>query len=395
MPRKLFPVLALACVLLTSAGALAQSSWPQLELVFVGTTPFITHINHAGDGSGRLFLLDRRGEIRILRDGVILDTSFLDIRDRVLSSNSTGDERGLLSITFPPNYATGGYFYVYYSARDPFQQITVSRFYRSAEDPDIADPNSEAILLTIPHPTFSNHNGGQLAFGPDGYLYIGTGDGGGGGDPFQSGQNPGTYLAKVLRIDVESGEAPYGIPPTNPYVGVEGYLPEIWAWGLRNPWRFSFDTATGDLYIADVGQNRREEVNFQPASSLGGENYGWNQVEGDICYIADCDPSFYTPPVFAYVNPALGQSVTGGHVYRGADYPDMQGIYFFADYGSRRLWGIRYTGEAWESNLFMQTGLNISTFGQDEAGNLYVAGLNNGFYRVTSVASKGGGEEEE
>jgi glucose/arabinose dehydrogenase len=251
------------------------------------------------------------------------------------------------------------------------------------------------VILTIDQP-YANHNGGQLAFGPnDGYLYIATGDGGRGGDPHNHAQNPDSLLGKILRIDVEpisptqtispnyvlylpiifgtnQPRSSYRIPPSNPYTQTAGYRDEIWALGLRNPWRFSFDRQTGDLYTGDVGQGSYEEIDHQPASSPGGENYAWRIMEGAHCYnAASCNTTGLTLPVVEY-NHSLGCSVTGGAVYRGQDYAGMQGIYFYADYCSGRIWGLQYDGATWQSTLLDDTSYNVSTFGQDEAGNLYV-----------------------
>ena len=238
----------------------------------------------------------------------------------------------------------------------------------------MADPASEEVILTVPQP-FANHNGGQLAFGPDNNLYIGMGDGGSGGDPLNNGQSPGTLLGKLLRIDVESGVRPYRVPPDNPFLLSAGYLPEIWALGLRNPWRFSFDRGTGDLYIGDVGQNSFEEIDFQAAGDLVGRNYGWNIMEGDSCYppgTVGCDRTGLALPVFVYDH-ALGCSVTGGHVYRGSAFPSLQGVYLFGDLCSGRIWGIRKNGAAWDNAVLADnTALTITTFGEDESGNVYV-----------------------
>jgi glucose/arabinose dehydrogenase len=324
-------------------------------------------VTHAGDGSGRQFVLEQAGRVRIVRDGVLLPVPFLDISDRVLA----GGERGLLGLAFPPDFAGKGYFYVDYT-RIPDGATVVSRF-RLSPDPDIALTTGEEVLLLVEQP-FENHNAGQLAFGPDGFLYIALGDGGSAGDPFGNGQNRATLLGNILRIDVESGIVPYAIPADNPFVGEPNVLNEIWAFGLRNPWRFSFDRLTGDLYIADVGQNLVEEVNFQAAASTGGENYGWNIMEGTSCFLSPaCDRTGLTLPVAEYRHGAGDCSVTGGFVYRGAEHPALQGIYFYADFCTGRLWGLRRNGAAWENQLLLDTALQISSFGEDEAGNLYLA----------------------
>lgn len=272
-------------------------------------------------------------------------------------------------MAFPPEYAQKRYFYVNYTDRDG---DTVIARYRLSKYPDTADPASEEVLLKIEQP-FSNHNGGMLLFGPDGFLYIGMGDGGAAGDPFNNSQKPGSLLGKMLRIDVESGARPYAIPPDNPFVKTAGYRAEIWATGLRNPWRYAFDFATGGLYIADVGQNKYEEINFQPASSKGGENYGWSIMEGMHCYRSKrCDKKDLTMPVAEY-NHSRGCSVTGGLVYRGRKAPALKGAYIYGDYCSGRIWALRQNKDAWENELIAETGFAISTFGEDETGEMYVA----------------------
>ena len=282
-------------------------------------------------------------------------------------------------MAFPPGFASKGYFYVNYT-RVPDGATVVARYRVSAGDANVADPASEEVILTVPQP-FANHNGGQLAFGPDGYLYIGMGDGGSGGDPLNNGQNPGTLLGKTPADRRGVRRAPYGVPPDNPFVRAAGYLPEIWALGLRNPWRFSFDRGTGDLYIGDVGQGNFEEIDFQPAGDPGGRNYGWNIMEGDRCYppgTVGCNRTGLALPVFVYDH-ALGCSVTGGHVYRGSALPSLQGVYLFGDFCSGRIWGIRKNGAAWDNALLADnTTLTITTFGEDESGNVYVVNYANG-----------------
>ena len=277
------------------------------------------HVTHAGDGSGRLFIVEQTGQIRIVRNGILEPAPFLNISDRVLF----GGERGLLSVAFPAGFAQKGYFYVNYTQNlNPVGATIVSRFFITA-NPDIADPASEQILLTIAQP-FANHNGGQLAFSPiDGFLYIGMGDGGSGGDPSNFAQNHAVLLGKMIRIDVETPvtfPATYNIPASNPFTQNQGSLPEIWSLGLRNPFRFSFDRLTGDLYIGDVGQNRFEEIDFRPAASLGGENYGWDIMEGLSCFneldfnnpLANCNQVGLTLPVVVYEHGQGDCSVTGG-----------------------------------------------------------------------------------
>ena len=335
---RLLPLVALAAV----HGTALATDWPRMTLVkrFSGLVQPV-HITHAGDGSGRIFIVEQSGRIRVSSDGTLRQVPLLDIGTRI----SCCGERGLLSVAFPPGFGSKRHFYVDYTHTSG--NTVVSRF-RMGADPDVADPSSEQILLTIQQP-YANHNGGQLAFGPDGYLYVGMGDGGSGGDPQNNAQNPASLLGKILRIDVESGAFPYAVPASNPFVTAAGYRPEIWALGLRNPWRSSFDRRTGDLYIADVGQNLYEEIDFQPAGGTGGENYGWRIQEGAHCYNPNpCDRTGLIQPVFEYDH-SQGCSVAGGFVYRGAIYPRMQGVSFFSDYCSGRVWGLRREGASWQS----------------------------------------------
>lgn len=299
-------------------------------------------ITNAGDGSGRIFVVEQSGFIRILKNGSMLATPFLDIHTIVKS----GGEQGLLALAFHPSYSTNGIFFVAYTAPrngdNTGSNLILQRFSVSASNPDLADPASGVILLTISHPAYSNHNGGTLAFGGDGYLYWSTGDGGSGGDPDNNAQQLNNLLGKILRIDVNSG-SPYGIPTSNPFHSSAdpNLKKEIWAYGLRNPWRISFDGLTHDLYIGDVGQSAREEVNFQPANSLGGENYGWRIVEGSLCYnpSSGCNQSGKILPVAEY-NHTLGCSITGGYAYRGLNFPSLAGYYFYGDYCSGRLFSL-------------------------------------------------------
>ena len=353
---------------------------PQISLAVVArgfASP--VHVTHAGDGSGRIFVVEQAGRIRIFDKGAVLPVPFLDLASLIPPRLVAGGEQGLLSVAFPTGFAAKRYFYVNYT-RTPDGATVVARYRVSAGDANVADPASEEVLLTIPQP-FVNHNGGQLAFGPDGYLYVGMGDGGSGGDPMNHGQSPGTLLGKLLRIDVESGVQPYRVPPDNPFLLSAGFLPEIWALGVRNPWRFSFDRVTGDLYIGDVGQGNFEEIDFQPAGDLVGRNYGWNIMEGDSCYppgTVGCNRTGLALPVFVYDH-GLGCSVTGGHVYRGSAFPSLQGVYLFGDLCSTRIWGIRKNGVAWDNAVLAEnTGLTITTFGEDEAGNVYVVNYANG-----------------
>jgi glucose/arabinose dehydrogenase len=380
-------VLALLLVagLVAALPAGAEVEWPQPVLVPVVSSglSFPIHLTHAGDGSGRLFVVEQAGVIRIIRNGVLEPTPFLDITGRVLG----GGEQGLLSVAFPPGYGSKGYFYVYYTRNSDSANV-VSRFRLISGNPDRADSDSETLVLPMAD-RFGNHNGGIMQFGPNGYLYVATGDGGGGGDPDNNGQNTNSLLGKLLRLDVES-VAPtgtYAIPAGNPNLG-PGTRREIWAYGLRNPWRIGFDRQTGDLYIGDVGQGAREEIDFQPSSSPGGENYGWNRMEGTQCYPpgSTCDPTGLALPVVDYGR-ALGSTVTGGFVYRGTTYPRMRGIYFYADFGSGRLWGLTRDGGVWTNQELLDTSRSFSSFGEDEAGELYLVDYAGAVLRITDPSN--------
>ena len=343
----------------------------QLNRIASGLTA-PTDIQAAGDGSGRLFFVQQNGIIRVFRNGVLISAPFLDIQTKTRG----GGERGLLGLAFPPNYGAKGHFYVNYT---DLQGDTVVARYRLTNNADVADPNSETIIMRVDQP-FPNHNGGQLQFGPrNGYLYIGLGDGGGARDPEENAQNRRARLGKMLRIDVESDLNQVRIPPDNPFVNDTGTLPEIWALGLRNPWRYSFDRETDDLWIADVGQSRAEEVNFQPASSRGGENYGWDLMEGLDCssWTPGCNPSQFTLPVLEYPR-ADGCSVTGGHVYRGSQWTNIMGVYLYSDYCSGRIWGVRREGDRWVNSLLLNSARSVSTFGEAENGELYLADIASG-----------------
>jgi len=357
----------------------APSAWPDLVFtpVFSGLSAPV-QITHAGDGSGRLFLVEQSGRILIVKAGVLQPVPFLDIMSRV----SCCGERGLFSVAFPlAGGASPAHFYVNYTDRSG---NTVIARYRVAADPDVADPASEQVVLAIAQP-YPNHNGGQLAFGPqDGYLYIGMGDGGSAGDPQNRGQDGAELLGKLLRIDVETGgPATYTIPASNPFTQTAGYRGEIWALGLRNPWRFAFDRLTSDLYIGDVGQNQYEEVDFQAAASPGGENYGWRIMEGLHCYnAATCQTAGLTLPVAEYDH-SLGCSITGGVIYRGAQFARLRGVYLYGDYCSSRIWGLRRGAATWEARQLATASLRISAFGEDEAGEIYIADYGAGaIYRV-------------
>ena len=329
-----------------------------------------TDIQNAGDGSGRLFFVQQNGLIRVFRDGMLAAQPFLDIRGKTRLDG----ERGLLGLAFPPGFDRKQRFYVDYT---DLNGDTVIAQYRVTANPDLADAASETVLLNIKQP-FPNHNGGQLRFGPDGYLYIGMGDGGSGGDPMRNGQNLGALLGKLLRIDVESDPGRVRIPPDNPFVNRAGARPEIWAIGMRNPWRFTFDRANGDLWIADVGQETYEEVDFQPAASQGGENYGWNLMEGKHCYQDGCSQQGLILPVFEYTHAENNCSIIGGFVYRGRVSPGMRGLYLYGDLCSGRIWGLERQGTEWVNRLLLSSGFSITTFGEDESGEMYVANANNG-----------------
>ena len=357
----------------TFAPAAGDPAAVRLELQpVVGGLDTPVAVANAGDGSGRLFVVEKKGFIRVVQNHVLADTPFLDITDRVGSLSS---EQGLLGLAFHPDYAGNGLFFVNYT--DLEGDTVVARFATSG-DPNRAQAGSEAVILTLEQPA-ANHNGGHLAFGRDGYLYVGTGDGGGAGDQYANGQNGQTLLGAMLRLDVDGG-APYTVPGTNPFVGRPDVRDEIWALGLRNPWRYSFDRLTGDLFIADVGQNQYEEVNFQPADSAGGQNYGWPIMEGRHCYPADrpCERAGLMLPAREYDH-SRGCSVTGGYVYRGQEFPILTGIYLFGDYCSGRIWGLAPAGNGdWQVAELAQMDGQLSSFGEDERGELYLLDMGRG-----------------
>ena len=324
----------------------------------------------AHDGSRRLFIVQQGGLIRVWKNGQLLTQPFLDIHSKI----SNGSERGLLGLAFSPTYPSSGDFYINYT--DTGGDTVVAR-YAVSSNPDVADAGSEQVLLHISQP-FANHNGGQLQFGPDGFLYIGMGDGGSGGDPDNRAQNLSTLLGKMLRIDVV-GQNSYRIPPDNPFVAVNGARGEIWSFGLRNPWRFTFDRETGDLWIADVGQGTWEEINFAPLSSGGGENYGWRRMEGSHCFnpATNCQLPELILPVAEYDH-GSGCSVTGGFRYRGRTFPHLRGTYLFGDFCSGRIFGLFAEGSGWRMQQLNDTSFGISTFGEDEDGELYLADYNAG-----------------
>jgi glucose/arabinose dehydrogenase len=342
------------------------------------------YVTGPDDGTGRLFVVERPGTIRIIAGGEVLAEPFLDITPFVESGSS---EQGLLSVAFPPDFADTGEFYVYFTARgdEGVGDNTIARFAVSGDDPNRSDPSSGEVLIAV-HDERPNHNGGLLLFGPDGYLYAGLGDGGGGGDPAGNAQDPQALLGSMLRIDPTTrGERPYAIPGDNPFASGEGGAPEVWAWGLRNPWRFSFDREKGDLYIADVGQNAIEEVNWLPSGTPGGVNFGWNIMEGNECFRAElCDATGLIPPVAQYSHD-FGCTVVGGYVYRGEREPALDGVYLFADYCSGLVWGLgRDAAGDWVLSQPQETGLRISSFGEDAAGEVYVVSLGGDVFRVTA-----------
>jgi hypothetical protein len=322
----------------------------------------------------RLFVVEKTGGIRVVKNGVHLPDPFLDLSAQV----SSGSEQGLLGLAFDPEYPTNGRFVVHYT--DLAGNTVLSRF-NAATDPDRADPASEQVILTVTQPG-PNHNGGQVTFGPDGFLYLGLGDGGLSGDP---GQDLSDLLGSILRIDVRAGD-PYSVPPDNPFVGQPNARPEVWSYGLRNPWRFGFDRANGDLYIADVGQGRFEEIDVSPAAEGGGKgtNYGWSIMEGAHCFQAGCDQTGLTLPVLEYDH-SQGCSVTGGYVYRGSAIPAVQGHYFYSDLCQRWVRSFRYAGGApteetsWPT---LATGGAIVSFGEDAAGEMYILGAEGRVSRI-------------
>jgi glucose/arabinose dehydrogenase len=347
------------------------------RLVLTKVAGGITHptaIVNAGDGSGRLFLVEQGGRIKILRNGKVLPAPFLDISHLVTRD---GGEQGLLGLAFPPDFAHRKNFYINYTNKTGIGNTVVARV-QVSQDPDRADASSLKQLLTITQP-YANHNGGNLVFGPDKMLYIGTGDGGSANDPKGNGQNKKSLLGKLLRIEVLGSTKPYEIPAGNPFRN------EIWAYGLRNPWRFSFDRITGDLYIADVGQNKVEEIDLQPAGAGAGTNYGWNIMEGSDCFQhATCKKEGLVLPIAEYRHGKGDCSVTGGYVYRGSNKA-LQGIYFYGDFCSGRIWGLQHVGGKWQNSLYKDSKLAVSTFGEDEAGELYLADYGKGdIYRLSA-----------
>jgi len=372
-PRLLF--------VLTLLSTTAQAQQFALRQIASGLSMPVA-ITHSNDS--RIFITLQRGQIVIYDGSSILPAPFLDIQPLVACC----DERGLLSVAFHPHYRENGFFFVYYIDRTT-KDVTIARYTVSATDPNRADPNSAQILLTINHRDFGNHNGGQLQFGPDGYLYAGTGDGGGAGAPLENGQNLKSLLAKMLRIDVDSA-SPYAIPPSNPFANrTDDTKKEIWAYGLRNPWRFSFDRQTGDLWIADVGQNAWEEIDFQPATSTGGENDGWHLMECKHCVRppTNCNDGTLTWPILEYDHSGNQCSLTGGYRYRGARFARLQGLYIYGDYCTGTISAAMQQGAGWTTKPLIATAFPISTFGEDASGEVYVANYGGGaIYEIVDNA---------
>jgi glucose/arabinose dehydrogenase len=385
-PRVLFAGLLVLC---SAAEAPAVQAAPLSGIVLSLTKRWNgfsqpLYLTAARGDSGRVFVVEKGGRIKVIRDGRVLRRPYLDISGKI----SKDGERGLLGLALAPNFRANGRFYINYTDLNGDTLIVRYRADRPLSD---APSFRSKVILKVPQP-YANHNGGCLQFGPDGYLYIGMGDGGSAGDPQNRAQNPGTRLGKMLRIDV--GEAPgatsvpatYRIPPTNPFVGRAGYQPEIFALGLRNPWRFSFDRSTGDLWIGDVGQGAREEIDFLP-KGRSGANFGWNRFEGFATYPPGSPPqpnrSLFRPPVKDIAHPGA-ESITGGYVYRGNAYPVLKGTYVYGDFVTGKIWGLR-RGATVANRLFRDTTLGISGFGEDSAGELYLCDLIGGaIYRITA-----------
>ena len=377
---------ALATSTLSAAPALASAPAIGLSLVVSGlTSPVLA--TDANDGSGRLFVVEQPGRIRIVKTGALLGTPFLSITNLV----SHGGEQGLLGLAFHPHFATNHQLYLDYTNT---KGDTVIALYKvSTTNPDLVDPKTAKAILTIKQP-YANHNGGNIAFGPDGFLYIGMGDGGNGGDPGNRAQNTGQLLGKMLRIDVDHKNGPklYTSPATNPYAGagVAG-ADEIWQIGLRNPWRWSFDTATGALWIGDVGQSGYEEVDVAPQTASGpgrGVNWGWRQMEGFHCYnpATGCATTGMTLPLLEYTHVNGRCAITGGYVYRGSAIPALAGTYLYADYCSGEIFGVDAAATSpTTGTLLLDTSLLISSFGRDSAGELYVVDLGGSVYKVVAA----------
>lgn len=335
-------------------------------------------MTYAPDGSGRMFIVEQGGKILVLQGGKVSSTPFLDLSKQI----SCCGERGLLGLAFHPDYKSNGLFFVNYTNTGG---NTVVARYKVSSEANKADPASAQTLLTVQQP-YANHNGGMIAFGPDKYLYIGLGDGGSGGDPQNNAQNLNSLLGKILRVDVNKSEGgkPYAIPSDNPFVNRQGARPEIWSYGWRNPWRFSFDRETGDLWVGDVGQNQWEEISFQ-AAGKGGGNYGWRLMEGTHCYNPSdgCTKEGLTLPVLEYSHDQ-GNSVTGGYRYRGKAIPALQGAYLYADFGSGRIWAATESGGKWSAKELRKENMNFSSFAEDPSGELYLIDYGGFIYKLVA-----------
>jgi glucose/arabinose dehydrogenase len=381
---------ALAALLLAALGPGSTAAAVVPSRIDLGLTPVVgglsspVGVTNAGDGSGRLFVVEQTGAVRIVMGGNLASTAFIDISRSV----SRGGEQGLLGLAFHPSYKTNGKLYLSYT--DLNGASVIREYHVSSSDPDRVDGSSGRTLLRVKQP-YENHNGGHVAFGPDGYLYFGLGDGGSGGDPGNRAQNRNTLLGKLLRIDVNrrSGSLPYAIPPTNPYVGRSG-LDLIWAYGLRNPWGFSFDRSTGDLWIGDVGQSAWEEVDR--ALAVGGRNagralnFGWRAMEGTHCFqpSSGCARAGKTLPLTEYGHSGGRCSITGGNVYRGTAYPDLVGAYLFGDYCSGEIWYVdRAAARGVAPRLALDTDALITSFGEDQGGELYLTDVGGRLFQIT------------
>jgi glucose/arabinose dehydrogenase len=405
--RRTRVLAALGCLLcsaalLTTPKHLQAEAPEDLELVPIATgLERPVAVRHSGDGTRRFFILEQAGRIRVWKDGQVLAEPFLDIEDLV---QDAGNEEGLLGLAFHPDFSDNGYFYVNYTNDPPSgkDRTIVARYSVSGADPDKADPASAHVVLEIEQ-DFSNHNGGNILFGPDGYLYIGMGDGGSGNDPNERSQDPASLLGKMLRIDVDGTppaepndlcglEPAYGIPPDNPFAGGSGVCDEIWGLGLRNPWRWSFDRNSGDMFIGDVGQNAIEEIDLEPWPSTGGMNWGWDCFEADTPNPNDPSPlcgaaNLYDFPILQYDH-SLGCSVTGGYRFGGHFVAGLGGTYIFGDYCSGRIWfGTQQSGGSWTRSLWRDTSHSISAFGEDEFGEVYLVDLGGTIYRFVSAST--------
>ena len=360
--NRLMILRALFFSLLLAALQLNAEEAPHIRL-----EPFISGVESpvalADDGSGRIFVVEQKGLIRMVENGQVLTSPYLDITDRVKS----GGECGLLCVVFHPQFAKNGRLFVNYTSTVNGQLQTFISEFKTEPHSAVVSPETERVIMTVDKPYY-NHNAGQIAFGPDGMLYIGTGDGGSGGDPHQNGQNLGVIPGKMLRIDVDHKQ-PYAVPADNPFLNTPGALPEIWTYGMRNPWRFSFDRETHQLYCGDVGQDKWEEVDILEK----GKNYGWSAREGFHDFRPERANGPMTDPIKEYPHGDGNNCIIGGYVYRGKTFPALQGIYFYGDYGSGRIWGLKWDGHALTLDAeLLHPHMNISSFGEDSQGNVYV-----------------------